>query len=211
MIDLFNSLRQSIKHWYLLLILGIILILCGVFVISRPLSAYLALAVFFSITLVTTGLMESIFAVANNRSLKAWIWYLIGGILSVIFGVYLLAHPKISMNVLTLIIGFSLMFRSFQLLAFSFDLRELKIKKWKNTAIISVLSFLFSLLLLSKPIFTAISVMWVTGFGFIFVGLSYSIFSFSLRRIKRKTGKISKELRKRMQIIEAEIIEEIED
>lgn len=211
MIDLLKSIRQSIKHWYLLLILGIILILCGIFVISRPLSAYLALSVFFSITLIITGLMESIFAISNHRILKGWMWYLIGGILSVIFGAYLLAHPKISMNVLTLIIGFSLMLRSYQLLAFSFDLRDLKIKKWKNTALISILGIIFSLLLLSNPIFTAVSVMFVTSFAFIFVGISYCVFSFSLRKIKRKTAKISKELQERLRTIEAEIIEEIED
>lgn len=207
--NLFQSFRQSIKHWYIPLIIGILLILMGFYVFRTPLETYLTLALLFSVSFLVSSFMDIVFSIQNRKILKGWGWYLVSGILTLAMGIYLIIYPQISIVVLPSVVGFTLLFRSFILLGHSFDLRDLKILSWGNLALASVLGILFSIFLLSNPIFTGISLVTLTAMSFIFAGISSIMLSFSLKKVKDLPGKISAELKEKMNALQKEAEEQL--
>lgn len=184
MLNFLKSFKNSIKYWYIPLIIGIILIACGIYTLTVPLSAYLTLSVLFSLSFIFIGLLDTVFAIQNSKYLNGWGWYLVGGLLSLAMGIYLIIHPDISVTILPYVVGFTVMFRSFYLLGISFDLKEIGILSWGNVAIASVLGIILSLLLLANPVFSGISLVVITALSFIFVGISSIILSFNLKKVK---------------------------
>ena len=179
-----KSLKKSVKQWYLPLILGIFFIICGIWVFRSPLATYLALSVLFSVSFIISGIADIAFSTANTKTLKGWGWYLISGIISLLLGIYLIGYPGLSMIILSFVVGFTLLFRSFLLLGFSFELKDLGAKNWGWITAMSVLGIIFCFLLISNPIFTGMSIVVITALSFIFIGIASIALSFTLKRIK---------------------------
>lgn len=207
MSNLFQSFTNTVKHWYIPLIFGIIFIGCGIYVFTVPLATYLTLSVIFSVSFLVSGITEIFFSLQNNKSLQGWGWFLVSGLLTAAIGAYLISNPTISMAVLPFVIGITLLFRSFQLLGFAFDLKSQKILSWGNVAITSVGGIIFSLLLLFNPIFTGISLVTLTGISFIFIGIASVMLAMDLRKIKNFPSKVSNELRSKIKALQDEVDE----
>lgn len=152
-----------------------------------------------------SGILEIFFSIQNNKSLQGWGWFLVDGLLSTVIGIYLIANPVISMTVLPFVIGFALLFRSFQLLGFAFDMKSLKLINWGNVALTSVVGILFSFLLISSPIFTGLSLVALTALSFVFVGVSSVLLSFEIKKLKKFPEKVSKDLKDRIESLRQEI------
>lgn len=207
MANLFKSLTRTIKHWYIPLILGIIFILCGIYVFTSPLATYTTLAILFSISFIVAGLLDIFFSLRNTKELKGWGWYLVLGILSLVIGIYLIINLSISIAILPIVVGFTIMFRSFQQLGFALELKTLGKIKWGNLAIASVLGIIFSFMLIANPLFSGISLVVLTGLAFVFVGIASIVLSFDLKKIKNIPNKLGKELISKIEALEKEIEE----
>lgn len=205
MASLVQSLRNSIKHWYIPLIVGILFMVFGFYLFTIPLETYLALSMLFSISFITSGLLEIVFSIQNNNSLKGWGWYLVSGLLSLIMGIYLVVYPGISMSILPFVVGFTLMFRSFQSLGIAFDLREKRILSWGNLALASTLGIILSFLLLANPFFTSLSLVTLTALSFVFTGIASMVLAFNLKSVKDAPGKMSAEVKNRIEGLEKEL------
>ena len=95
-----------------------------------PLSSYVALSIVFSISMLISGILEILFAVSNRKGVPSWGWYIVGGIIDVILGIYLIAYPMVSMEVIPFIIAFWLMFRGFSSTGYSIDLKRYGTRDW---------------------------------------------------------------------------------
>ncbi len=199
MITLLKSIRNALKHWYISLIIGLLFIALGIYIFFVPLETYLTLSLVFCLSFVASGILDIYFSIENRKILSNWGWYFVGGLLSLAIGIYLFIYPNISINILPYIVGFTLLFRSFQLLGFSFELKELKLLNWGNLALTSVLGIIFSILLLASPSFTAISLVILTALAFIFVGISSITLSFNLKKIKDYPYKKNNELKTKLE------------
>ena len=122
-------------------------------------------------------------------------------------GIFLLMYPALSMFILPLVVGFTLLFRSFELLGFAFEEKEAGVLNWGNLAIVSVLSIILSFILIANPIFTGISLVVFTGLAFIFTGISSVILSFNLKKLKGSAQKLSDDLKNRIEDLEKEVKE----
>lgn len=200
----FKTIRNSVKHWYIPLIIGILLILLGFYTITTPLTSFLALTLLFSWSFIITGLLEIIFAIQNKDEIEGWGWYLTGGILYTLFGILLLSNPAVSAMTLTFVVGFYIMFRSIQLMAFSFDLKNYGSKNWGWILIWAILGVIFSFILLWNPAFAGLSLVIWTGMAIISIGFSACFLAFQLKGIKNKTSQMSEEWKKRYQELKDE-------
>lgn len=207
MSNFFQTLTNSVKHWYIPLIFGIIFLICGFYVFSVPLATYVTLSVIFSVSFLVSGITEVFFSIQNNKSLQGWGWFLVSGLLTTAIGLYLVSNPQISMSVLPFVVGFTLLFRSFQLLGFAFDLRSQKILSWGNVALASAGGIIFSLLLIFNPVFTGMSLVTLTAVSFIFIGVASIMLALDLRKLKKFPEKISEELKDKMRSVQEEIDE----
>ncbi len=210
MANLFDHISKSVKHWYVSLIIGLIFIVFGIYIFSVPLETYVTLAILFSVSFIFSGIMDIFFSVENRQNLKGWGWYLTGGIFTLAMGVYLILYPAISIMVLPYFVGFTMLFRSFQLLGYSFDLKELHILGWGNVAISSVLGIILSLLLLGNPLITGMSLVTITALSFIFVGVSSAVLAFKLKELKDFPNKIPQELKTKIDAVQAELKSKLE-
>ena len=102
----FNEIQHSVKNWWASLLLGIVYIIVALWLMFAPLSSYVALSIVFSISMLISGILEILFAVSNRKGVPSWGWYIVGGIIDVILGIYLIAYPMVSMEVIPFIIRF---------------------------------------------------------------------------------------------------------
>jgi uncharacterized membrane protein HdeD (DUF308 family) len=204
---IFQTITRSVKHWYIPLIIGIILIAAGIYVFMVPLETYLTLSVLFSISFIIAGLLDIFFSIRNHKILHGWGWYLVGGLLSLAAGIILSIYPGISIVILPFVVGFTLLFMSFLLLGFSFEMKSLRILNWGYAAILSVLGAIFSFMLIVSPLISGISLVVITGISFILTGISSITLSFDLRKVKKMPEKLNSELLFKIEEIKKEIDE----
>lgn len=204
---LLKSFTKTVKHWYFPLILGVLFIICGLYVFISPAETYLTLALLFALSFLVWGLSDVFFSIDNRKSLRSWGWYFVGGLVSLLMGFYLLIHPVVSMEVLPFVVGFMLLFRSFELLGFAFEVKEAGVLNWGNLAIASVLGIIVSFVLLAWPVFTGVWLVVLTGLAFIFTGIASIILSLNLKRLKAWGDKLSGDLKDRIKKLNSEIKE----
>lgn len=205
MSNLLKSFTNAIRHWYIPLILGIILIVFGIYVFTVPMETYFTLAILFSVSFIISGVFDIFFSLQNSKSLDGWGWYLVSGILSLAMGIFLISYPGVSASVLPFVVGVTVLFRSFSLLGFSFDLKDAGVLNWGNLALVSGLGIVLSFLLIANPIFTGISLVTLTALAFLFAGIASVMLSFNLKKIKDYPGKLSDELKSRIKALQDEI------
>lgn len=209
MATFFKIIKKTVKHWYIPLIVGLLFLLTGIYIFTTMQETYGALAILFSLSFLISGILEIWFSIQNRKELEGWGWYLTVGIFSLLIGILLISQPGIAVTTLPLFVGFTLLFRSVQGLGFAFELKNYGVLKWGNIAIASVLGIIFSIILLSNPIITGISLVVATALAFIFSGINSIVLSFYLKKLKNMTKKVKTELRDKIEELKEEYYDAI--
>lgn len=115
--------RDAQEQWWLLLLKGIIGIGVGLFVFVHPVASALALITLVGIWAIVLGIME-IAAAVRLHQVIAGEWLLgLSGVLSVVFGIALLAVPGAGLLVWIYLLGIYALMYGASLLALAFRLR----------------------------------------------------------------------------------------
>mgnify|MGYP001076722021 CR=1 FL=1 len=179
-----ESAKTAAKHWYLLLILGVIFILMGILVLRTPVGAFITLSVFLAATFLISGLFEIIYAISNRKNTDNWGWNLASGIIDLLVGILLVSNPGASMVFLIFYVGFALIFRSIMTIGWSINLSKLGIRNWGWILVTGILGLLFSFMLLWNPALTGFAIVIYLAVAFIMIGIAQIIFSFKLKQWK---------------------------
>lgn len=206
----FKSIKNTIKHWYIPLLVGIFFVIVSIVVFSSPVSSLLTLAVLFAITFLLGGASETIFALVNRHRLHNWGWSLGFGIITLVIGILLISNPGLSLTALAFYVGFTILFRSISSISFALDLKRYGSKNWTGLLIFGILGAIFSFILLWNPAFAGLSIVWLVALSFLFGGLFSIFFGLQLRKLHKHVKKISPELRERYEQLERDIKEEWE-
>ena len=207
----FKSVQKTVNNWYLPLLAGILLIAVGIWTFMNPQDSYVALAFIFSISFVATGLFESIFSIQNREVIDNWGWQLVIGILTLAVGILMLIRPEISQVTLPFYIGFVVLFRSIWAIGMAIDMRSYRILSWGNFAVMGVLGSLLGFILIWNPVFAGLTAVAFTGLAFIVGGIFNVLISFKLKKLHDLPKRISKELMKRYNEVEDEVIKAMEE
>jgi uncharacterized membrane protein HdeD (DUF308 family) len=183
--DAIESIKDTIKHWYLPLILGILFIIVGILAIKTPEATYLSLAILFSLTFLFVGILEIVFSISHRKQLDGWGWSLASGILSSIIGVLLIIYPQVSIITLPLFVGFVVLFHSIMSIAWSIELKKYKVSNWGWLLFAGILGVIFSFLLMLNPVFAGLTVAILTGIALITIGIFHIQFSIELKKLKK--------------------------
>lgn len=206
---LLKRIKSAVKHWYLHLIIGIVLILTGIWTFSRPLQSYFALTLIFSISFLVSGVMEMIFAISNRKIMENWGWTLSLGILTTIVGVLLISNPAISAVTLPLYIGFMLLFHSIWAIASAIDIKNYGITQWGILLFIGILGAIFSFFVIWKPQFGGMTIVIWTGLALVSTGVFNFYLSIKMRKIHKKWEAISEGTRSKMEEAQRLFLDEI--
>ena len=207
--NIFKTIRNSIKYWYIPLIVGLLFIGVGIYTFMSPIESYSALSTIFSVSFLFIGLSEIFFSIANRDEIDNWGWTLIFGIFTFVLGVLLVMNPAISMTTLPIYVGFLVLFRSIGGISFAIELKNNGILDWGNLMLIGVLGVLFSFLLLWNPFFAGITIVFWTGLSLISGGIFSIYLSLKLKKINAITSEISSGLKNKHDAIKQEIQEEL--
>lgn len=207
----FKAIRNTVKHWYIPAIIGVLLVLLGGYLFTVPEATYMTLVTLFSISFLTIGILEVYFSFRNKDELEGWGWYMASGLFTTVLGVILLTRPYLAAVTLAFFIGFGLLFRSFQGIGFAFELKNYGISKWKNLLIVSILGVIFSVILIVNPVILGISIAVLTAFSFLFAGITGIILAFQLKRLKSLAAKIDEDMKGRIEDLRQEYYEILED
>lgn len=183
---LFDEVKRSVKHWWLSLILGILYIGAAVCVLFSPISSYIVLSIVFSISMLISGIVEIFFAVSNRKNISSWGWYLAGGVIDLILGVYLIAYPLVSMEIIPFIIAYWMMFRGFSATGYAMDLKRYGTKEWGWYMAFGILAILCSLIILWQPAVGALYIIYLLTFTFLIIGIFRVMLSFELKGLHKK-------------------------
>lgn len=182
--DPIKSAKDTIKHWYLPLILGIIFIATGIWAIVTPETTYLSLSVLFSVTFVVIGILEIVFSITYRKVLDGWGWSLASGILSVIVGVLLIMHPQVSIVTLPIFVGFVVLFHSTMAIAWSIELKKYGVSNWGWLLFTGIVGVILSFFLLWNPRFAGLTIAVFTGLTLVVIGIFHIHFSVELKKLK---------------------------
>ena len=182
----FNEIKHSVKNWWTSLLLGIVYIIVALWLMISPLSSYVALSIVFSISMLISGILEIIFSLSNRKGVPSWGWYLVGGIIDLILGIYLIAYPMVSMEVITFIISFCLMFRGFSSTGYSIELKRYGTRDWGWYMAFGILAIICALIILWQPAVGALYVVYMISFTFFIIGLFRVMLSFELRNLHKR-------------------------
>lgn len=188
---IFDEMTQGVKNWWISLILGILYVIVAFFLMFSPASAYAALSILFSISLLVSGVLEISFAVSNRRKLSGWGWYLAGGIIDMILGFYLIAYPWVSMEVIPFIIAFWLLFRGFYAISYSMRLKKQTTKDWGWYLAFGILAIILAIVVFWQPIIGAIYAVYMISFAFLAIGIFRIMLSFELKKLNNRRHETS--------------------
>ncbi|MBD0776825.1 DUF308 domain-containing protein [Maribacter polysiphoniae] len=184
MATILNSAQKAIKNWWISILIGLLYIFVGVWVIQTPLESYISLSIIFSVFIFVSGIFQITFSISNKNEMKEWGWYLAGGILDLIIGLLLIAHPMMTMAILPLYVGLWLLFQSILSMGLSFQLKSAGIPRWGILLFWSIVTLLFSFLLLANPFFAGLSIVYMTAFAFITAGIFRLFLGINLKRFR---------------------------
>ena len=146
-----ENVKSVIKNWWILLIVGILLIIGSIYIYSTPEDSYLTLAVFFALVILLDGIGSIVFSLSNRDVLDNWGWRLAGGILSALIGLGLFMHPDLSMVILPLYVGFWVLIKGIVIIGTAFDLKSLGIDQWGWTLFFGIMNLIFGLMMVLTP------------------------------------------------------------
>ncbi|HOJ08178.1 MAG: HdeD family acid-resistance protein [Ignavibacteriota bacterium] len=181
----FETVKSSAKNWYLLLILGVIFVLMGIWTLWTPVSSLIAISIFFAVTFLVSGLFETIYAITNRKIISEWGWNLAGGTIDLLIGILLIANPGLSVVFLLFYVGFAMIFRAIMTIGWAVQLNKLGVRNWGWVLAAGILGLLFSFLLLWNPAVTGLFTVVYLSVAFIMLGSAQIIISFRLKKLKK--------------------------
>lgn len=181
--SLIENSKQAVRYWWLLLIVGIVLLAVGILIFIFPMQSYLGMAVLFGWLMLFSGVLEVVLSSANKHFITGRGWMLAGGVIEIILGIILIFNVALSAATLPIFLGFWLMLRGFSAIGLGGDMNAMDIPGSGWTIFTGILLLLCALWILFKPLVfgTAAVVVWV-GISLLFAGIAACSLSMQLRQ-----------------------------
>ena len=177
---------RVIRHWWLMLIAGILCVVAGICVFAFPIESYVTLSILFGVLMLLTGVAQLIIASTSGNYLMMKGYFIVGGVLDVILGIFLCLYPGVSLVVLPIMMGLWLMYHSFIIISFGGDMDTFRLSGSGMMIILGILLLMLSIFVLVDPFSVGIvTVLTVAGVGLLMLGLMFCAISVKLKDLHR--------------------------
>ncbi|MCM1034054.1 MAG: DUF308 domain-containing protein [Paludibacter sp.] len=175
---------QTVKHWWLVLICGILGIATGIAAFCCPAEFYLTLSIVFGVIMLLSGIVEIVLYCTSHSYFVASGLNLLGGILDIILGIFLCSNIALSAALLPLMLGIWILFRSIQMIDFWSRMRTFGISGAGWQVFFGLLLLVLSLAILLNPLKLGASLVIVlSGCGLLIAGVALCFIAFRLKNI----------------------------
>ena len=177
---------RAIRHWWLLMLAGLLAIAAGICVFVFPVESYVTLSILFGILMLITGAVQLIIASTSGNYLMMRGYIIVGGVLDVILGIFLCVYPGISLFLLPIMMGLWLMYHSFMIISFGGDMGTFRLSGGGMLILLGVLLLILSIFVLVDPFSVGVvAVLTVAGVGLIMLGLIFCAISVKLKDLHK--------------------------
>ena len=157
------------RYWWAVLLVGILLIPCGIWLVARPDIGYSVISLLLGWFLIILGILQLIIASDINRREQGWGWWLAGGIL----------------DVLPYFFAFILLYRAIKNIVAGVMLAK-AYKGWWLYLLNGILLLIVSIFFFFAPLMATIAIVYVCAFVFIYWGMTLITFAADLKPYKRE-------------------------
>ncbi len=168
------------RHWWIPLLLGIIVLALGVVVLLFPQTSYFTMTLLFGVVIILSGVMY--LGMATSKEVKGRGWLIASGIIEIILGIVLAMMPAISAIALPLCLGFWLIFKGSSLIGIGYGLSKIKGSGWGWTLFSALLLIICGIIILLQPLLYGMeAVIWWVGISFIIGGCTLMNYGFKVK------------------------------
>ncbi len=168
---LVRKASRVVKHWWLIGIAGLLCLIAGVSVLIFPIQSYLALSIILGVIVLLVGVAQLIVASSSGNYLAKKSYWVVGGVLDILLGVFLCIYPNVTLILLPVMLGIWLLYHSFIIIAFGGDMENFRIDGSGATIFGGMMLLLISIMVLINPFGAGVAtVIVVTGVGLICFG-----------------------------------------
>lgn len=182
--NLTSRVARAVKHWWLMLIAGLLCLVMGVVVFVFPLESYMTLAILFGVLMLAVGALQLFVASTSGNYLTMRGYFVVGGVLDLILGIFLCLYPSVTLVALPLMMGVWMMYNSFVIIAFGGDMETFRLGGSGLVIVGGVLLLLLSILVLLNPFSAGMAtVIVLAGVGLLVLGCLLCALSLKLKNI----------------------------
>ena len=118
------SARKRAREWKWYIVSGIFGVLIGVITFLNPFATAVALVYTAALWAIVVGVVEMVIAFRLRKEIRGEGWYIAGGILTIIFGILILANPATGALTLTMVFGIYAIIAAVMLMSLGFRLKR---------------------------------------------------------------------------------------
>ena len=175
---------RVIRHWWLLLLAGLLLVAGGIVVFCNPVESYLTLSIMFGVLMLVSGISELVVSLGSRNFFMMRGYSVVGAVLDLLLGIFLCCYPSVTLVVLPVVLGIWLLYHSFMIIGFGGDLSTFRLGGSGWVIAGGALLMVFSLLMLIMPLTVGMAaIALVTGLAFLFAGALIVALSLQLKRM----------------------------
>ncbi|WP_143308161.1 HdeD family acid-resistance protein [Chitinophaga vietnamensis] len=116
--------RKTTENWGVFLLSGLVGVVLGILTLYNPFATGAALIYLVAFWAMIAGLFEIIIAIRLRKLITGEGWYILGGLLTVLFGILLAANPVAAAITLTWMFGFYAVISGIMLISLALRLRK---------------------------------------------------------------------------------------
>lgn len=184
--NLTKQAGRAVRHWWLMMIAGVLCVAAGIAVFAFPLESYVTLSILFGVLMLVVGAAKLIAASTSGNFFMMRGYVIVGGVLDLLLGILLCVWPGVTLMLLPIMMGFWMLYNSFVLIGLSGDFETFGVpgSGWVTGS--GILLLILSILVLVNPLGAGIAtVVVLAGVGLIVFGFILCVLGMKLKDIHR--------------------------
>lgn len=181
------------QYWWLFLVQGIASIIIGWYLLSNPAITVFYLVLFLGLYWLTIGIVDVIFSILDAvKGGKSWGWKLVGGIIGVLAGLFILNQPLFAAIITPVmfmyIIAFTFIINGIVTMAVGSKGSEDGKKEWSwANFFLGLFYFFFGFILLTSPTLVSVaSLVFAAGIMGLAGGVMFIILGFRVKSANKE-------------------------
>ena len=169
------------NKWWIPLLKGVVFIVLGIVALNHPMDALLTLGTYIGYVSLFTGILYLIYSFTKKESQHSSSWYLLEGLLDIVFGLIILSNPAFTVEILPFLVGFWIIFLGITQTAGAFALSKIfpKGKVW--LFLLGAISIIFGFIIVNSPVMSGMAITTMLGIFFLAYGITQVFSSFKLK------------------------------
>ena len=172
------------KYWWALIITGILMIPCGLWLWFQPALGYEVLSLLLGWLLILFGIVQLIVSGNVKQKVRGWGWWLAGGIIDILIGFILVGNLSFSEAVLPFFFAFIFVYKGIANLFSALNMVSTH-RYWWLYLVNGLLLLILGLLFFASPFTAAFSIIFLCGCLYLL-----GIFSYFLRLFFETRGTV---------------------